>query len=306
MKNNRGPRIFYCDHHEFPLPPGHKFPQRKYRLLRERLQNILQLSPAPLATPTAIALAHDAGYVRRFLDGTLDPAVLRRIGFPWSEGLVRRTLASVGGTLAATRQALRHGWGGTLAGGTHHAFYSEGSGFCVFNDIAVAVQWLRTQDMKHVTILDLDVHQGDGTAELFAGDPDVLTISVHGRNNFPFRKRRSDIDVDLPDATGDGDYLKVLDELLPRALEHKPDILFYQSGVDSLATDRLGRLALTPEGLAERDRRVFEAARKCDVPLVLTLGGGYSEPIEATVDAHATTYLTAAQMLGPNATMSYG
>jgi acetoin utilization deacetylase AcuC-like enzyme len=304
MKNNRGPRIFYCDHHEFPLPPGHKFPQRKYRLLRERLQNILQLSPAPLATPTAIALAHDAGYVRRFLDGTLDPAVLRRIGFPWSEGLVRRTLASVGGTLAATRQALRHGWGGTLAGGTHHAFYSEGSGFCVFNDIAVAVQWLRTQDMKHVTILDLDVHQGDGTAELFAGDPDVLTISVHGRNNFPFRKRRSDIDVDLPDATGDGDYLEVLDDLLPRALEHKPDILFYQSGVDSLATDRLGRLALSPEGLAERDRRVFEAARKCDVPLVLTLGGGYSEPIEATVDAHATTFLTAAHMLGLNATVS--
>jgi acetoin utilization deacetylase AcuC-like enzyme len=298
MNESRAPRIFYCDHHEFPLPPGHKFPQRKYRLLRERLQNTLQLTPSPIADPAAIALAHDPEYVRRFLDGTLDAAVLRRIGFPWSEGLVRRTLASVGGTLAATGQALRYGWGGTLAGGTHHAFHAEGSGFCVFNDIAVAVQWLRTQDVKRFTVLDLDVHQGDGTAEIFAGDPDVLTISMHGRNNFPFRKRKSDIDVDLPDATGDEDYLRLLDDLLPRAFEREPDVLFYQSGVDGLATDRLGRLSLTLEGLAERDRRVFQAVRKYGAPLVLTLGGGYSEPIEATVEAHATTFLTAANLLG--------
>jgi len=293
-----GQRIFYCDHHEFPLPSGHKFPQRKYRLLRERLQDVLEVQPAPLADPRIIELAHDAAYVQRFLEGTLDPAIVRRIGFPWSEGLVRRTLASVGGTLEATRQALRHFWGGTLAGGTHHAFHAEGAGFCVFNDIAVATQWLRTQNIRRVTVLDLDVHQGDGTAEIFRGDPEVLTISVHGRNNFPFRKRQSNIDVDLPDGTRDQEYLKVLDEILPRAFIHKPDVMFYQSGVDGLAADRLGRLSLTLDGLAERDRRVFEAARRWGVPLVVTLGGGYSEPIDTTVEAHASTFLIAARLLG--------
>src|SRR5437763_1980208 len=187
------PRLFYCDHHTIPLPPGHKFPARKYAMLRAALEreSAYELTPAPAADPAAIELAHDPSYVRRILDGSIDPRAMRRIGFPWSEGLVRRTLASVGGTLAATEDALATGFGGNLAGGTHHAFREEGSGFCVFNDIAIAIR----NTGKKAAVVDLDVHQGDGTAVIFENDPDVLTLSLHGAGNFPFRKQRSRIDV---------------------------------------------------------------------------------------------------------------
>ncbi|MCL4401741.1 MAG: histone deacetylase [Acidobacteria bacterium] len=281
-----GRRLYYCDHHEFPLPAGHKFPVEKYRLLRERLaaEDLFVLEPAPLAAPAVIELAHDAAYVRAFLDGSLAPQVMRRIGFPWSEGLVRRTLASVGGTLAAAQDALATGWGGTLAGGTHHAFRHEGSGFCVFNDIAVAILALG----RRAAVIDLDVHQGDGTAQIFENHPGVLTVSLHCRGNFPFRKQRGKIDVDLPDGTGDREYLRALEEVLPEVARFGPVIVFYQSGVDGLAGDRLGRLSLTRAGLLERDRMVLNACR--GVPLVVTLGGGYSVPIENTVEAHANTF----------------
>ncbi|MBZ5626832.1 MAG: histone deacetylase [Acidobacteriia bacterium] len=290
-------RLFYCDHYAIPLPPGHKFPAEKYALLRALLtaDGCYDLQPAPLADPSAIELAHDAGYVRQFLNGTLDTRTMRRIGFPWSKELVRRTLASVGGTLAAAAEALATGFGGNLAGGMHHAFHAEGSGFCVFNDLAIAILALRRDgDIRRAAVIDLDVHQGDGTASIFEDDPAVLTVSIHGENNFPSRKQRSGIDIGLPDGTGDEQYLTRLREVLPAIADFRPDILFYQSGVDTLAGDRLGRLQLTHEGLMERDHAVFEFTKALEIRVVVTLGGGYADPIARTAEAHANTYRVAA------------
>jgi acetoin utilization deacetylase AcuC-like enzyme len=294
------PRLFYCDHYPIPLPDGHKFPAEKYRLLRETLarDSVFELQPAEFARAEIIELAHDPGYVAGFLSGTLDPAIMRRIGFPWSHELTRRTLASLGGTLAASEDALRTGFGGNLAGGTHHAFRAEGAGFCVFNDIAVAILALRCADSaRRAAVVDLDVHQGDGTAAIFRGDPDVLTLSIHGRNNFPFRKQQSRMDIDLPDGAGDGEYLAALESILPRVFEFAPEIVFYQAGVDGLAGDRLGRLALSLNGLERRDRLVLDMCRSRGVPAVITLGGGYAEPIVHTVEAHANTFRAAAEIL---------
>jgi acetoin utilization deacetylase AcuC-like enzyme len=294
------PRLYYCDHYAIPLPSGHKFPAEKYGLLREMLarDGLFRLEPAEIAPRDIIERTHDPAYVAGFLNGTLEPAVMRRIGFPWSRELAQRTLASLGGTLAASEDAMRTGFGGNLAGGTHHAFRSEGAGFCVFNDLAVAILALRNAGQaRRAAVVDLDVHQGDGTAAIFCHDPDVMTLSIHGRNNFPFRKQRSRIDADLRDGTGDKEYLAALERVLPRVFEFDPDIVFYQSGVDGLAGDRLGRLALSLDGLRQRDRLVFEACRDRGVPLVITLGGGYAEPIAQTVEAHANTFRTAAEIL---------
>jgi acetoin utilization deacetylase AcuC-like enzyme len=291
-------RLFYCDHYAIPLPAGHKFPMAKYRMLRDLLaaDGCFQFEEAPFADPAVIELAHDAAYVRDFLNGALADAAIRRIGFPWSEALVKRTLASVGGTLSATCDAFDSGWGGNLAGGTHHAFRAEGSGFCVFNDIAVAMQWLRAKGrIQRAAVIDLDVHQGDGTAQIFENEPNVLTLSLHAKSNFPFRKQRSKIDIEFEDGTRDSEYLSALDAVLPRVFASNPDIVFYQSGVDPLASDTLGRLALTHAGLKERDRWVITAARDHGIPIVITLGGGYSRPIELTAEAHANTFRTAAE-----------
>jgi acetoin utilization deacetylase AcuC-like enzyme len=292
-------RLFYCDHYAIPLPAGHKFPMRKYRLVRDLLDSdgFYRFECAPMADPAVVELAHDPEYVRRFLKGSLPAAVIRRIGFPWSEGLVKRTLASVGGTMNATMDAFQYGWGGNLAGGTHHAFRGEGSGFCVFNDIAVSIEWLRSQRrIRRAAILDLDVHQGDGTAQIFEHDPEVLTISLHCKSNFPFRKQVSKIDVDLCDEVGDEEYLRALDQTLPQVFAFEPEVLYYQSGVDALESDSLGKLALTHAGLKERDRRVMAAACAHQVPLVVTLGGGYSNPIQLTAEAHANTFRTAREI----------
>ncbi|MGZ7060624.1 MAG: histone deacetylase family protein [Candidatus Angelobacter sp.] len=257
-------------------------------------EDLFQLEQSELADPETVALAHDPAYVTGFTDGTLPASAMRRIGLPWSQVLVNRAFASVGGTISASLEALEHGWGATLGGGTHHAFRSEGAGFCVFNDIAVAIQSLRKRGfIRRAAVIDLDVHQGDGTAEIFQDDPDVFTLSIHGESNFPFRKKRSRLDVPLPDGVEDAAYLRNLDEVLPAAFGFKPDIVFYQSGVDPLASDVLGRLSLTPEGLIARDRRVFSAARSFGAPFVLTSGGGYSRPIELSAEAHANTYRTA-------------
>ncbi|MEO8126216.1 MAG: histone deacetylase [Bryobacteraceae bacterium] len=290
-------RLYYCDNYEIPLPPGHKFPMRKYRMLREALmaEGGFEFHESPLADYESIALVHDQSYVSAFLSGDIAPGVIRRIGFPWSVGLVRRTLASVGGTICAAEHALGEGFSGGLAGGTHHAFRSEGAGFCVFNDVAVAIASLRVRKLiRRACVVDLDVHQGDGTAKLFEDDEDVLTISVHGKNNFPFRKQFSKLDVDLPDGAGDAEYLAVIPAVLDRAIAFGPDIIFYQSGVDGLVTDKLGRLALTLEGLRRRDRMVLETCLDHSVPCAITLGGGYSDPVEPTVEAHANTFRTAA------------
>jgi acetoin utilization deacetylase AcuC-like enzyme len=294
-------RLFYCDHYDIPLPPGHKFPMQKYRLLREELQrggNQFEFSPAPLASEQLVRLIHDPEYVERFLMGTLEAQVVRRIGFPWSRELVLRTLSSVGGTVSAAESALEEGLSGVLAGGTHHAFRGEGAGFCVFNDLAVGIAALRQQHgIGKFAVVDLDVHQGDGTAKIFEDDPDVLTLSVHGRNNFPFRKQTSKLDVELDDGTTDEAYLDAVRQAIERVPHFEPEFIFYQSGVDALEHDTLGRLKVSREGLAERDRLVFEMVRKLGVPCAVTLGGGYSSPIERTVEAHAGTFRAAAHAL---------
>jgi len=294
------PVVCYCDVHSLDLPEGHRFPAGKYSLARDLLRADgfdLQLSPpAPISL---IELIHDSEYVSNFLAGTLSPVAIRRLGFPWSEGLVKRTLGSLGGTLAAADDALGKGWGANLAGGTHHAFANHGAGYCVFNDLAVTVASLRRDGrICRAAVVDCDVHQGDGTASIFFADPDVLTVSLHCRSNFPLRKQESKIDVEFEDRTGDDEYLTALDFVLPQVLAFAPDIILYQSGVDGLQSDSLGHLALTHSGLVERDRRVMHAAKSHDIPLVITLGGGYSRPLELTAEAHANVYRTAWEIFG--------
>jgi acetoin utilization deacetylase AcuC-like enzyme len=294
------PRVYYCDVHAIDLPAGHPFPSGKYKLVREKLASDgFDLQIAPLAPIDLIKLVHSERYVNDFLSGRLSPSAIRRIGFPWSDGLVRRTRTSLGGTLAAVEDAFSHGWGANLAGGTHHAFADEGAGYCVFNDLAVTIQWLRRDGrIRRAAVIDLDVHQGDGTAQIFSADPDVLTISLHCRSNFPLRKQESKIDIELEDGIEDSEYLAALDFVIPQALSFRPDIILYQSGVDGLHSDSLGHLSLTHAGLRERDRRVMHAARSHNIPLVITLGGGYSVPMELTAEAHANVYRTAWEVFG--------
>jgi acetoin utilization deacetylase AcuC-like enzyme len=295
------PRLFYTDQHVIPLPDGHKFPIRKYRLLREMLEadQVFEFQPAPLAERATIELVHSPEYVSAFVEGRLDAAAIRKIGFPWSSELVKRTLASVGGTLAATEEALSTRWGGTLAGGTHHAFTAEGSGFCVFNDIAVAIRRLQgTGKIERAAVVDLDVHQGDGTAHIFGDDASVLTLSIHCKDNFPLRKQAGTIDVELNAGVRDEEYMRVLAEVLPKVWDFEPEIIFYQSGVDGLKSDVLGKLELTLEGLKARDREVMRGVNMLNVPLIITLGGGYSNPIELTAEAHANTFRMAREILG--------
>lgn len=293
------PRLFSTDQYRITLPDGHKFPVHKYALLRGLVEKegLFQLEQSPLADPSTVSLAHDHDYVTQFTAGTLPPAAMRRIGLPWSQTFVHRAFASVGGTVGAAFHAMEFGWGATLGGGTHHALRSEGAGFCVFNDIAVAILALRARRrIRRAAVIDLDVHQGDGTAEIFHNDPDVFTLSIHCDSNFPFRKKQSRLDVALPDRVEDAEYLRRLDEVLPAIFAFRPDIIFYQSGVDPLATDVLGRLSLTHQGLIERDQKVLFAARNFGAPFVLTSGGGYARPIELSAEAHANTYRTAWQV----------
>lgn len=272
----------------------------KYRLIRRKLegQGGFRFATGPRARVEDLLRVHDAGYVNAFLAGTLTAAQIRRIGFPQVSQLIARTLSSVGATVAASRLALGEGWSGVLAGGTHHAHRDFGSGFCVLNDIAVAAQTLLDEGLiRKVAVIDLDVHQGDGTAAIFADYDSVFTFSAHGRHNFPFRKQRSDFDLEFENGTKDAEYLAQLAEHLPKVFAFRPEIVFYQAGVDALATDRLGKLSLSEDGLRQRDGMVFEAIRKAALPCVVTLGGGYSDPIEFTVNAAANTYRLAAQIL---------
>jgi len=292
--------LYYCDHHDIPLQEGHKFPMEKYRLIRQELERtpMFRFAPGPPARREDLLRVHDAAYVDAFLSGELSDAHMRRIGFPRLSELISRSLSSVGGTVAASQRAIQEGWSGVLAGGTHHAYRDFGSGFCVMNDIAVATQTLLDQGLvERVLVVDLDVHQGDGTAAIFSGQESVFTFSAHGRNNFPFRKQVSSLDVAFEDGAGDDEYLAVLSRELPKAFEFRPDIVFYQAGVDALRTDRLGKLAMTVQGLKKRDEMVFASVAQLGSPCVVTLGGGYASPIEDTVHAAASTYLSAAQIL---------
>lgn len=296
-------RVFHCDRYRIALPPGHRFPMTKYTLLRERLLASGLVAPAELCESepidiAALRLAHTDAYVDAMIDGTLAPADERRLGFPWSEALILRSRASVYGTVAAARQALADGVAGNLAGGTHHAFADRGAGFCVFNDIAIAIRALqRERRIARAAVIDLDVHQGDGTAAIFEGDDSVFTLSLHGAKNFPFRKQRSRLDVELPDGCGDTEYLSRLEQPLAGALEGA-EIVFFQAGVDPLKEDALGRLDLTLDGLRRRDRLVLEAAKARRLPVVLTLGGGYARPLELSIEAHAGTYREARAVFG--------
>lgn len=291
-------RVWYSDPFEVPLPEGHRFPMGKYRRVRELLleRGVLKAEQLQRSEPIARAFlekVHGHGYLDACFDGTLDEAALRRIGFPWSPGLLQRSLASAGGTLSAARWALEHGVAGNLAGGTHHAYADFGSGYCVFNDLAVtAATLLEERKVERVLVVDLDVHQGDGTASIFMNEQRVFTFSMHGAKNFPFRKQVSTRDVELPDGCDDAHYLGLLDQHLPEVFEASaPSLVLYQAGVDALREDALGRLHLTHEGLRQRDRRVFDLCWSRAVPIAVTLGGGYAKPIEATVEACVGTYV---------------
>jgi acetoin utilization deacetylase AcuC-like enzyme len=288
------------------LPPGHRFPAGKYPALRARVEAELpevRLAPAPPATDGELALAHTPRYVEAVAEGLLGAAEQREIGFPWSPALVERSRRSVGATIEAARAALREGVAVNLAGGTHHASADRGGGYCVFNDVAVAARLMqaewhrRHRRLLKVAVVDLDVHQGNGTAAIFREDPTVFTLSIHGDKNFPFRKVPGDLDVDLPDGCLDGPYLDALDRALDvlwqRHADAPPGLLFFLAGADPHEHDRLGRLGLTAEGLAERDRRVLAAAHRRGIPVALSMAGGYGRVLEETVAIQFRTVQTA-------------
>jgi len=298
-------RLFPSDRYQLPLPEGHRFPVEKYRALRKRLEAeaaagaALEFIEPHAATDEEILRVHDRAYVGRVMAGTLTPAEVRRIGFPWSEQLVARSLRSTGAAVDAATAALEDGIAASLAGGTHHAGSDWGEGYCVFNDTAVAAREMQARGMvERVVILDLDVHQGNGTAEIFADDPSVFTVSVHGARNFPLRKHPGDLDIGLEDGADDSTYLAAVDAAVDGALgEGRVDLLLYIAGADPYAGDRLGRLSVSRAGLLERDRRVLTAARSAGLPVGIVCGGGYCADIGAIVEIHAGTMLLAADLL---------
>ena len=306
-------RAFYSDHFVLPLPEGHKFPMAKYSGLRERILSEGIIAPddlheAPAASLDDLRLVHDPEYVDAVMNGTLARDIQRRIGFPWSPEMVERSRRSVGATIAAARAALVDGVSANLAGGTHHAFADRGEGFCVFNDVAVGARVLQrdpatrfgslraAQHAARIAIVDLDVHQGNGTAAIFKDDASVFTFSMHGEKNFPFKKELSDLDIALPDGTGDDEYLSALrlhlDDVLNR---HRPDFVFYLAGADPYEGDRLGRLKLTIDGLRARDEMVLRACAGAGLPVAITMSGGYANDISAIVTIHANTIQTASR-----------
>ena len=303
-------KAFYSDTFVLPLPEHHRFPMAKYRLLRERLVAEGVLAGDELSIPDPIAwddlrLVHDAIYVDAVANGTLDAGAQRRIGFPWSPMMVERSRRSVGATLAASREVLHRDAGSrkrppsaepfrvaaNLAGGTHHAFRDHGEGYCVFNDVAVAASvLLRDAAITRGVVVDCDVHQGNGTAAIFRDVPSIFTASFHGRHNFPFRKEKSNLDVEFDDGVGDHDYLAALALHLPGVLGgHRPDIVWYLAGADPYEGDRLGRLKLTIEGLRARDHFVLDTCRLQRIPVVIVMAGGYSRDVDAIVTIHSNT-----------------
>jgi acetoin utilization deacetylase AcuC-like enzyme len=298
-------KAFYSDRYVIPLPPQHRFPIVKYAMIRQRLdaEGVLpthHLFHPPLVERDEARLVHTADYYDRLVAGQLTAREIRRLGLPWSEALVGRSRVSVGGTLAAARAALADGVAANLGGGTHHAFAEHGEGFCVFNDIAVAIRVLRAEGLiRRAAVVDLDVHQGNGTAAIFADDPEVFTLSLHGEKNYPLVKQQSTLDVALADGTDDEEYLYALALHLATTLDgFRPDIVFYQAGVDPFFDDRLGRLALTLAGLKRRDEMVLAACRSRQLPCVITLGGGYAREVADTVEAHCNTIRAARAIFG--------
>jgi acetoin utilization deacetylase AcuC-like enzyme len=299
---------YYTDEFVLPLPPGHRFPMAKYRLLRQRVEQLGLVPPGRLLIPPPasdddLRRAHTADYVARATAGTLTDAEQRRIGFPWSPEMIERSRRSAGATIAAGIDALSDRCAVNLAGGTHHAFADAGEGFCVFNDTAVAARTLQARGLiDRAVILDCDVHQGNGTAAILAGDERTTTMSIHAGHGFPLRRHPADIERPLPDGATDDDYLPVLAQAVAQALElARPDLAFYIAGADPFHGDRLGRLKLTKNGLASRDLCVLEACRRRGLPVAIVMGGGYALNVDDIVDIHATTLLIAQELFAPPA-----
>lgn len=296
-------KAWYCDQFVLPLPDGHRFPMQKYRLLRERI--VSELLPIQLHEPSPVTdqdlcRAHDRRYVQRVLSGQMTEAELQRLGFPWSPALIERSRRSSGGTLAACRAALSHGFAANLAGGTHHAGYDFAEGFCIFNDSAVAIRALQAEELvQRVMVIDCDVHQGNGTADIFQQDDSVFTFSIHGEKNFPLRKVAGKLDIGLPDATGDEEYLGALQQGLHQAFDQfVPDLVIYLAGADPFEGDRLGRLKLTKEGLLARDRMVFDVCQQKTIPTAITMAGGYARNVHDMVDIQFNTISDASKRIG--------
>jgi acetoin utilization deacetylase AcuC-like enzyme len=295
--------IYYAATHIQTLPPGHRFPMGKYELLRQRLAAELPQLRLALAEPASsgeLALVHTPGYIEAVVNGSLSSAAQREIGFPWSEGMVERARRSVGATISAARTAMQEGVAANLAGGTHHAYAGKGSGFCVFNDVAVAARLLQAESARvsrhslQVAVIDLDVHQGNGTANIFQHDPSIFTMSMHGAKNFPFRKESSDLDIELLDGCGDEEYLAQLDLGLQKlALRCQPGLIFYLAGADPHEGDRLGRLQLSFEGLRQRDQKVLQWAADKSIPLAMAMAGGYGKDIADTVQVQMNSFTEA-------------
>lgn len=288
-------RVFYTPRYYADIGEGHVFPIRKFEMVRDRLLAEGTLLPSDIVEPQPAAiedvlLVHTQDYVMRLRAGLLTARELRRLGLPWSKALVRRSFLAAGGTLGAARYALAEGVGANLAGGTHHAFPERGEGFCVLNDVAIAIRVLqRDRKIERACIVDCDVHQGNGTAAIFRDDPTVFTFSMHGAKNYPLFKERSVLDVELPDGTQDKEYMQKLEENLPHALAHAPDVLFYLGGADPYADDKLGRLSLSIEGLRARDELVLTECRDRRIAIVTVMSGGYAAQISDTVEIHSNT-----------------
>ncbi|MFM2310203.1 MAG: hypothetical protein RLY87_2325 [Chloroflexota bacterium] len=293
-------QLFYSDTFEIPLPDGHRFPMPKFRMLRDRLQTREDMSrhvfqESPQASLADIERAHTQTYIEQVVHGTLSSAEQRRIGFPWSPAVVERARRACGATTAALNAALSEGGAVHLAGGTHHACRGHGEGYCVFNDVAVAAYYgYASNSIRRALVVDLDVHQGNGTADIMTTEEWCYTFSMHGAKNYPFRKIPSDCDIELADGTGDDEYLQTLETALDYVCAAaRPDVIFYTSGADAHANDSIGRLALTKEGLQARDTMVFARCRSLGVPFVVTMAGGYGREISDTVDIHVATVAAA-------------
>jgi acetoin utilization deacetylase AcuC-like enzyme len=297
-------RVWYSPRYYADIGEGHVFPIRKFELVRDRLLAEGTLSPREVCEPREAALAdvllvHTEDYVTRLRAGALTAREVRRLGLPWSKALVRRSFLATAGTINAARGALEEGVSSNLAGGTHHAFPDHGEGFCVLNDVAVAVRVLRRDCLaRRVAVVDLDVHQGNGTAAIFADDEEVFTFSMHGAKNYPLFKPRSTLDVELPDGTGDEAYLDALARHLPRVFAHAPDVVFYLGGADPFVGDKLGRLALSMDGLRARDEMVLGACRERGLPVATVMSGGYAADINDTVEIHCNTIRAAKSAFG--------
>ena len=297
-------KLFYSPHYYAEIGEGHVFPIKKFELVRDVLLNEGTLRAEEIVEPQPaktedLLLVHTEDYVRRLVDGTLDKKEIRRLGLPWSESLVRRTFLAVSGTVNASFHALETGISSNLAGGTHHSFPDRGEGFCVLNDVAIAIRILQRENLaKRFLIVDCDVHQGNGTAFIFQNEEEVFTFSMHGEKNYPLFKEKSNLDIELRDGTGDREYLETLSEALPRIFMHDPDIVFYLGGADPFEKDKLGRLKLTMEGLMKRDEMVLEYAREREVPIVTTMSGGYAKDINDTVEIHSNTIRAVKKVFG--------